>query len=71
MAKKQIEVVHPLVAMAALEGFYKDVTGLVMTAHNAADMLGSDTLSKPAVAKTVAPQLAEAVAAVRKWMEEQ
>lgn len=70
MPKKGENLIHPLSAMKALDGFYRDVTALVMVAHNAADMLASDTLSKSAVAKTVAPQLAKAVADVRTWMEE-
>lgn len=69
MPKKPAEIVHPLAAMEALQGFYQDVTLLVMAAHNAADMLGSKTLSPQAVAKAVAPDLEKAVAGVRKWMD--
>lgn len=66
---KQVEIVHPLTAMEALQGFYRDATLLMMAAHNAADML-TGPLPKDAVAKAVAPELEKAVAGIRKWIEQ-
>lgn len=68
MAKKnEVKIVHPRIAIRALDGFNTDANYLLAVSRNAYKFLINDSLDAENVRKAIAPSLKEAIDRLAKW----
>lgn len=69
MARKNQEIIHPLAATAALNGYHTDVGYLLMMVQDAVTFMRSEDVDPEKLRKVMPDQLEEASKRVRRWYE--